>query len=149
MKIEIILVLLFVWNAVLSFLFWRILQHYRRLAEGVEEGNLEKVLGNVLKTVELNKKEIEGVKDQLKSLEKRSKFSLQKLGLLKFNPFSDLGGDQSFSLALLDDHDHGVVITSLHGRQTTRVYTKLVNGEKDAKLSEEEIKVIKKAKRIK
>lgn len=114
----------------------------------VKGGNLEEVLKEILKREKLTEKEIDKVKQEIEAVSKQEMFALQKLSLVKFNPFSDLGGDQSFSLALLDGHDQGLVITGLHGRKTTRVYTKIINGE-DVKLSEEEKKAIKQAKKKK
>lgn len=63
-----------------------------------------------------------------------------KIGLVRFNPFDDIGGDQSFILSLLDNTNSGVIITSLHNRSTTRVYAKpVLNGEGDnVTLSKEE-----------
>ena len=53
-----------------------------------------------------------------------------KIGLTRYNPFEDLGGDQSFILCLLDQNNSGVIITSLHNRDLTRVYAKPIkNGE--------------------
>lgn len=63
-----------------------------------------------------------------------------KLGLTRYNPFEDLGGDQSFILCLLDQNNSGVIITSLHNRDLTRVYAKPIkNGEgENFTLSKEE-----------
>jgi hypothetical protein len=56
--------------------------------------------------------------------------SLHKTGLVRFNPFKEIGGDQSFAIALLDGKNSGLVISSLHTREGTRVYSKpVVNGE--------------------
>jgi len=65
---------------------------------------------------------------------------IEKVGLLRFNPFEDLGSDQSFILCLLDHSHSGVIITSLHHRNFTRIYAKPVkNGEGDKiTLSKEE-----------
>ena len=58
--------------------------------------------------------------------------SLQKVTLTRFNPFEDLGGNQSFILCLLDKSNSGVIITSLHNRDLTRLYAKSVkNGQGD------------------
>lgn len=67
-----------------------------------------------------------------------------KFNLIRYNPFDDLGGDQSFILCLLDNTNSGVIITSLHNRDFTRVYAKAIhNGDTDGqKLSKEEIKVL-------
>jgi hypothetical protein len=72
--------------------------------------------------------------------------SIQKVGVVRFNPFSDVGGNQSFVIALLDSKNSGLVISSLHGREGTRVYAKPVSaGKSEHHLSTEEIQAIKKA----
>ena len=65
---------------------------------------------------------------------------LQKTSFTRFNPFNDVGGDQSFILVLLDNSNSGVIITSLHNRHNTRIYAKQIkNGQgKPAALSKEE-----------
>ncbi len=52
--------------------------------------------------------------------------SSAKVGLTRYNPFNDLGGDQSFILCLLDNQNSGVIITSLHSRSHTRIYAKQI-----------------------
>ncbi len=63
-----------------------------------------------------------------------------RITVTRFNPFEDVGGDQSFILCILDSNNSGVIITSLHSRDFTRVYAKpLKNGEGDnITLSKEE-----------
>ena len=67
-----------------------------------------------------------------------------KIGLNRFNPFSDLGGNQSFILCLLDNTNSGVIITSLHNRDRTRVYSKPIKNGNGLKtpLSPEEKKTL-------
>ncbi|OGL52297.1 hypothetical protein A3K55_00595 [Candidatus Shapirobacteria bacterium RBG_13_44_7] len=69
-----------------------------------------------------------------------------KIHLDRFNPFNDLGSDQSFILCLLDNHNTGVIITSLHSRHATRVYAKpITNGQSNGtQLSPEESKTLQK-----
>ena len=57
-------------------------------------------------------------------MEKTLRHSLQSLGVVRFNPFSDVGGDQSFAVAMVDGHGNGVVISSLYGRHDVKVYAK-------------------------
>jgi hypothetical protein len=77
-------------------------------------------------------------------LEVRSRGSLQHIGLVRFNPFEDTGSDQSFAIALLDDRRDGIVISSLHGRGTTRLFAKPVDaGESRHALSDEEAQAIR------
>lgn len=72
---------------------------------------------------------------------------IHKVGLYRYNPFDDLGGDQSFSLSILDSTNSGVILTSLHHRNFTRIYAKPVkNGQGDTiTLSNEEKSAIVKA----
>jgi len=69
---------------------------------------------------------------------------LHKVGIIRFNPFKDIGGNQSFVVALLDGKNSGVVISSLHTREGTRVYAKPINKGKgdEYQLTEEETKAI-------
>lgn len=68
-------------------------------------------------------------KEEIKE-QKKSQNYIQKFSLIRFNPFEDAGGDQSFAAALLDGEGSGVVISSLHARGNTRVYAKSVVGGK-------------------
>ncbi len=92
-------------------------------------------------------KNFENLSEELENLKKESQFSIQKIGIVRFNPFKEIGGDQSFSITLLDRNDNGVVITSLYTREGNRVYGKPIkNGNSEYLLSEEEKKAIDKAK---
>lgn len=69
----------------------------------------------------------------------QDKSGLRHWSLVRFNPFSDTGGEQSFALCLLNDHQDGLIITSLHGRGVTRFYVKKVSGgQAEQELSSEE-----------
>lgn len=104
--------------------------------------NLKEVLV-LLKKLE---KDFAKLSKDLENLKKANKFSLQKMGIVRFNPFSEVGGDQSFSIAILDDNNDGLVITSLYNRQGNRVYGKPIkNGTSLYQLSGEEKDAIKKA----
>ncbi len=108
-----------------------------------EPKNLKEVLG-VLKNLEERLKKTD---KKLQILEKNSKFFLQKVGIIRFNPFPEVGSNQSFSIALLDNNNDGVVITSLYSREENRVYGKPIkNGISEYSLSKEEITAIEKAK---
>lgn len=72
--------------------------------------------------------------------------SIYKIGFLRFNPFSETGGDNSFSIAFLDCADNGVIISSLYTREGVRVYAKAIeNGKPKHQLSEEEAASLKQA----
>jgi Protein of unknown function (DUF4446) len=68
---------------------------------------------------------------------------LQHVGVVRFSPFRDTGGDQSFAIALLDHHANGIVVSSLHNRTDTRVFAKPVQqGQSSFTLSHEEQEAI-------
>jgi hypothetical protein len=139
---------LFVWIIALTVFQVRSILHYNRLTRNITKKDLKTVLTEILTQVELNQKEIKSLSDTLKEVEKEMLTHIQKIGFIRFNPFSQTGGDQSFCLSLLDDKDSGFVLSSLHSRDTTRFYAKTIkNGQpEDSKLSEEEKKAIKIAK---
>ena len=83
---------------------------------------------------------------RLPPVERRSTVAVQRVGIVRFNPFEDTGGQQSFAVALLDAKGTGFVIASLHSRQATRVYLKQVTeGKSDTQLGDEEAEAIKQA----
>ena len=136
---------IFVWLITLSFFFWRILQHYNRLSRGVNSKTLKTILDDLLLEVDLTKKDIEYLKRYSVQLEKEGLLHIQKVGLVRFNPFKDTGGDQSFILSLIDGKDTGVIISGLYSRSGTRWYAKQVIEGKAVghELSEEEKKALK------
>ena len=86
------------------------------------------------------------ISKELEDIKLQGKLSIQKIGVVRFNPFKEVGGDQSFSIALLDANNDGVVITSLYTREGNRVYGKPIkNGKSEYSLSEEEKTAIEKA----
>ena len=70
--------------------------------------------------------------------------AIQRVGVVRYNPFEDTGSNQSFVLAMLDAHGDGFVLSSLHSRQSTRMFLKPISGGKaDGAVSEEEAEAIK------
>jgi len=117
---------------------------YRALAGDTQGGSLTQLLDRHLGTVVEVGARLEELAKLHEYLEVRSRGSLQHIGLVRFNPFEDTGSDQSFAIALLDDRRDGIVISSLHGRGTTRLFAKPVEaGESKHALSDEESQAIK------
>lgn len=107
-----------------------------------EPQNIKEVL-NILKKLEVN---VEKTSQELADLKEANKKNLQKIGIIRFNPFREAGGDQSFSIALLDEVNSGFVITSLYGHNMNRVYAKPIEkGASKYQLSKEELAAINKA----
>lgn len=117
------------------------LKFFKRKKESPE--NLEEIL----KSFQELKKELEKIKKEWEKVKKENQFCLQKVGVVRFNPFKDTGSNQSFSIALLDGNDNGVVITSLYMKEENRVFAKPIKGGKsEYLLTEEEKRAIKLAK---
>lgn len=134
-----------IWIGVLTYYFLKLQNHYNTLVSGVNKKTLEAVLTNIVKDLHTAKKDIVHLSTRSDTLEKDQLFHIQKIGLLRFNPFKDTGGDQSFILALLDAKDTGVVITALYSRSGTRWYAKRVVEGRGAEhdLSEDEKQALK------
>lgn len=80
------------------------------------------------------------------NLETGSRHAVQHVGLVRYNPFDDTGGNQSFALAMLDADANGIVLSSLHSRQATRIYLKGIQaGRAEGSLSAEETAALRQA----
>lgn len=147
---HIAIVALFLWVIILTFLFLRFYLFYIKIKQGTKEKSLVLILNELLDRENKIEKGLSALDKKLVELDDKSQFYIQKVGMLRFNPFNDTGGDQSFILSLLDASDTGVVISSLHTRTGTRWYAKkVVEGEgADHKLSSEEKNAISKAKKL-
>lgn len=108
-----------------------------------------KNLKEVLSQFKVLKKDFKKISEDIKSLKQGGLFSIQKVGVIRFNPFKEIGGNQSFSVALLDGHNDGIVITSLYSRDGNRVFAKPIKkGKSKYLLSKEEKKAIEKSQEI-
>lgn len=132
--------LLFAWVTTLTILLVQSNVHYRRLIKNVSRKDLKTVLNEILTKAELTQKQIQDLDTNLKKLDSRSLDFIQRIGFVRFNPFPQTGGDQSFCLALLDAKNNGFVLSSLHSRESTRFYAKTVKAGKSEghELSKEE-----------
>ncbi len=138
----------FLWLLFLSYFTWRIASHFHTIFKNVKEQSLASVLQKIVHDIEQEKKYLTAQDERIKKLEKDTQFHIQKVGLLRFNPFQDTGGDQSFILALLDGKKTGIVISGLYARSGMRWYIKhVVEGKgQEHELSEEEKKAVEIAK---
>jgi hypothetical protein len=120
----------------------------RRQLDGLTRGNDGADLGAVL-DAHLDKvyavaRELDELSARSAVMEARGRRSIQRLGLVRFNPFEDTGGNQSFAIALLDAFGSGFILSSLHSRTGTRVYAKAVSeGRSDGALSAEETEALR------
>lgn len=147
----IFIILLFLWNILLTFLFYRFYTYYQKLSKNGKRESIIQLLDTLLEDKNMTKKALDVLNKKYDTLESQGLLYIQKVGLLRFNPFKDTGGDQSFILALVDAQDTGVIISSLHTRTGTRWYAKHVIKGKGSEyaLSKEEEEALKSAKKTK
>ncbi len=137
-----------IWLLVISFILLKIYSHYRRLTREVKKGSLIKVLDKIVANEAKNAQDLTRLEKEIRKINEDATLHVQKVGFVRFNPFSELGGDHSFSLALLDGKDNGVILTGLHTRERTRVYMKRIKkGKGTHQLSKEEKKALTKAQK--
>ena len=124
----------------------RIDARLRGLTRGGDGQSLEAVLDAHLDRVDAVARQLDALTARATVLEGTQRKAFQRVGLVRYNPFEETGGNQSFALALLDAAGDGWVLSSLHARSGTRVYAKgITAGRADAGLSEEETAAIAQA----
>lgn len=125
-----------------------ITKKYDRLVEGSSATTLEGILFEHIDEVKDVTEQITEIKKYCENLEDRLQFCLQRVSIIRYNAFSDMGSDLSFSIALLDDRLNGFIITSIYGRDDSKIYGKpIVKGESTYPLSVEEMQVLDRAKK--
>jgi len=135
------------WLLIITILLIKMLLHYSRLTANISKKDLISSLNHLISVSERNSKDIEIQSDRLTKEINENKKHLQRVGFKRYNPFTDTGGDQSFTATFLNDLGDGIMISSLHSRENTRLYAKKVdNGKVSSQtLSSEEQEVIKQA----
>lgn len=151
MNIQLVIIAIFgliIWNIVITFFFFKIFTYYSMLTKNGKKESLITILEELLKDQAKVKKTLDELHQKYDRLDADGLLHIQKVGLLRFNPFKDTGGDQSFILALVDAQDTGVIISSLHTRGGTRWYAKHIIRGKGAEydLSKDEEEALKTAK---
>ena len=119
-------------------------RRFAGLTRGADGKSLEAILDAHLDKVYAVAREVDDLAARSAMLEQTQRRAFQRIGLVRFNPFEDTGGNQSFALALLDQHGDGFVVSSLHARAGTRVYGKAITrGTSESNLSEEESEALR------
>jgi hypothetical protein len=135
--INILLIVLLLVNLVITIVS---IIKYKTLMKKLGNGNnLDEMLRGYLKEVERISKENKEIENYYIKLDNDLDSCIQKVGLVRFNAFKDVGSDLSFALALLDRNDNGVVLNGLYGSESSNIYSKPVKkGESSYVLSDEE-----------
>lgn len=148
MAVGIFLVLaLFFWNTMIWIQLRKIKKNQKALFSGKNALDLEEIILKHTKSLQLLDKDIQELYSISNRINSLAFQGLHKVGLVRFNPFKDIGGDQSFSIAFLNGKNNGIVLSSLFTREGSKVYSKsIVEGVSEKHpLTEEEKQAIEKA----
>lgn len=136
----------FIWLLILTFLALKQKNFLKSLFPKDQRRDIRNKFQEVLEIISGFEKTIQILENRLTGFKRDSLGNIQKLAVLKYNPYNDTGGEQSFSLVLLDGKMNGVLITSLHSRAGTRIYLKKITlGKSELELSKEEDQALRRA----
>ena len=124
----------------------KILRKYKRLMRGSDNKNLEAMLNQHMDRLESRLSGIRDLELSIPSMNSRMNQCLQRVGIVRYNAFERMGGNQSFSVALLDEKGNGIVLTGLYSRNSSAIFAKPIqSGLSTYDLSNEEKEAIDKA----
>lgn len=142
-----VIVLLIIWMVGITAIALITAIRLRGMLGGIKKKELRELLEHVSQELSEQQEKAAAFQAELERLLQHEETHLQKVGFVRFNPFADTGGNQSFCIAILDRHDNGIVISSLHSRDQTRLYAKQIRERKaqGQQLSKEENEAVKRA----
>ncbi|MHC1684964.1 MAG: DUF4446 family protein [Clostridiaceae bacterium] len=141
-----ITVLLFLMNLISLVSIGKLKKRYKKMMKGNDNQDIEALITKHIEDIEKVKADNESLMNQYDELKSKINKAVQKTAILRYKAFEDVGSDLSFSLALLDDENSGVIVTSIYGRNESTVYAKPIdNGISRYDMSEEEEEVLQRA----
>ena len=154
LKSYIFLLVLFIIVIILSVLYItsvinlkKLRTSYSKFMNKLGNGNsIEEILKEYIKRVEKVEAKNEEIISYCKVIDENIKRCTQKIGIVRYNAFKDVGSDLSFTLAILDDYNNGVVLNGIYARDSSNIYAKPIEkGQSKYILSEEEKEAVNKA----
>ncbi len=136
--------ILLIWNISQQFTLSTFKKNQKVLFKGNKVKNLEEIILENQQASSSADKDISDLYQITTKIHELAHLGLHKIGMIRFNPFRDIGGDQSFSIALLDGKNNGLILSSIYSRDGVRVYTKSIQQGISEKhpLTEEEKRAI-------
>lgn len=124
-------------------------QAWGNLLNEADGDNIERLLMDQLKQSVATEQQVEAMEGRVSELEQKMRSAKRYLGLVRYDAFQEVGGEQSFAMALYDEEGDGVVVTSQVGREQMRIYAKQIyRGESERNLSDEEREAVERAGNI-
>jgi hypothetical protein len=135
----VLVLVLFGWVALLNNRMARQSKMVRQFFQGPEGEDLEGLLRRSMEIADSSAKRCEESQSNVGLMSLQLRSCVQHFALVRYDAFTDVTGQQSFSLAFLDGNDNGVVVSSIFGRTTSRTFGKMiVSGQPEQQLSDEE-----------
>jgi len=148
MMTNVVLAIFFGWFVVLTFMIYSVKKHYSDLIVRTKKRSIDEILDTILNQESVMKKNQEMIENAMLNLQNELKLSFHRIGVVRFNAFEKMQGEQSFVLALLNNIKSGIVLNFIYTQEGFRIYTKIVTEGKGSEyeLSDEEKEAILKAK---
>lgn len=146
MGLSVITLLLFIISIILFSSVKKLEKKYKKMMRGVNNKNLEKALNDNLDNIEKALNKSEEAISECKNISDKLKGCVNKVAIMRYKAFEDVGSDLSFSIAILDSYNDGVIITGIYSRHDSTTYAKPIDkGISRYDLSEEELHVLNEA----
>lgn len=146
MGLAIITLLLFIITMILLASVKKLEKKYRKMMRGVNNKNLEQMINDNLDNIEKALNKSQEAVDECKSISQELKGCINKVAIMRYKAFENVGSDLSFSIAILDSYNDGVIITGIYSRHDSTTYAKPIDkGISRYDLSEEELHVLNEA----
>ncbi len=143
-----LIIILFMMNISNRVKIKKLKSKYNKFMNGLGDASMEEVLDDCINKVNNVLGKNKEIEYQLNAIKRNMYYCVQKVGIVRYNAFDDVGSDLCFSIALLDNNDDGVVISSLYARDSSSTYAKpVLRGKSKYALSAEEIKAIDDARK--
>jgi len=148
--LTIILSTLTLWLIIIQFKLHKFAKQHKEFFSGRSGKDLEEIILNYGKLIKKMDSDIKELYSSENELDDRVDLCIQQVGVVRYNPFGNSGGDMSFSIALLDNKDTGFVLTGLYIENKTNLFAKpVIKGKSKYHLTDEELEAIRKAKETK
>lgn len=149
LSMAVIILLFLIFLIILSLKLSKLKKRYERFTGGEEihSENLENMLYEYNENVKKSNETYGKVLSMIQEIDDEMKWCTQKIGVIRYNPFDEMGGNLCYTVAILDGKDNGVVLNGIHSRNGTFTYAKPIErGVSPYVLTEEELQALEKAK---
>lgn len=142
----VLLIILFILLLLMMKRFKKLSRSYDNFMRGKDAESLEDAIFHKFEEIEQLKEANSEHKRKIDGMMQDMKLAYQKIGIVKYDAFKEMGGKLSFALALLDKNNNGFVMNSMHNRESCYTYIKeIIDGNSYITLSEEEKKAVETA----